>query len=348
MTSFWKGKRVFLTGHTGFKGSWLSIWLNDLGAEVYGFSLDANYPLFQSLGLEREICHTLGDICDSVFLKNAIQKCQPDVVFHLAAQPLVRRSYKEPLLTWQTNVLGTMNILEGLRSLDHNCAVVIATTDKVYENREWVHGYREVDPLGGKDPYSSSKAAAEIAVASWRDSFFLGKSPIKIATARAGNVIGGGDWAEDRIIPDMIRALSTQNAINVRNPGSVRPWQHVLEPLSGYLTLARNLYQSENYMFQEPYNFGPGLDSFRSVKDLIEECLKYWPGNWRNSSENYSPHEAGLLGLAIDKANVHLGWKPKWGFQKSVEKTIVWYRETNEGTEPRNITLEQIRDFSKE
>ena len=337
---------MLLTGHTGFKGSWLALWLNSLGAKVFGFSLNADYRFFQQLALEKEIHHFLGDICIANQLTDLVQSCQPQVVIHLAAQPLVRQSYREPLLTWQTNVMGTLNLLEALRPLKKLCAVVIATTDKVYDNKEWVYGYRENDPLGGKDPYSSSKAASEIAIASWRHSFFGDQSPIKIATARAGNVIGGGDWAEDRIVPDIVRALSSQKTIRVRNPNSVRPWQHVLEPLSGYMELARVLYETKNAAIQGAFNFGPGTDAFRPVTDLVNETLKHWPGFWENESDSNAPHEAGLLSLAIEKANAHLGWKPKWGFQKSVEKTILWYRETHKGASPRKCTLDQIQEFS--
>ena len=264
--AFWQGKKVLVTGHTGFKGSWLSLWLLNLGSRVMGISLAPNTrpALFDQIGLAKEVDHHLGDIRDGELIKEKVAIWQPDIIFHLAAQPLVRRSYIEPLETWNTNVMGTINVLEALKQLTQPCTLVSITTDKCYLNREWVYGYRETDPLGGHDPYSSSKAGAELAIASWRESFFNHATiPIGIASSRAGNVIGGGDWSEDRILPDTIRSLQAGEAIPVRNPRSTRPWQHVLEPLGGYLLLAQRIYEGlstpeKNRALQGAYNFGPG------------------------------------------------------------------------------------------
>ena len=276
-----------MTGHTGFKDSWLARWLLDLGADVVGLALSPpTIPnLFSELGLEKDLSHNILNITCSPDIKDLILECQPEFVFHLAAQPIVRLSYENPLETWETNVYGTINILEGLRWLKNTCTAVMVTTDKVYKNKEWNYGYRECDQLGGIDPYSSSKAAAEIAIDSWRASF-CGKLPnqtpyLRIASARAGNVIGGGDWSPHRIIPDTIRALKNKENIQVRNPNSTRPWQHVLETLNGYLTLAEALHGST--LFAQPYNFGPSMNSNRTVAELVNEILVHWPGRWTNN-----------------------------------------------------------------
>lgn len=332
--AFWQGRKVLLTGHTGFKGSWLALWLNELGAQVTGLALapERGLNLFEQLQLERLLDHRLGDIRDPDLLKAIVAETQPDVVLHLAAQPLVRLSYQEPMATWATNVMGTINLLEALRLLDQPCSAVLITTDKVYRNNEWLYGYRENDPLGGYDPYSSSKAAAEIAIASWRSSF-CGTSPhqtphLRVATARAGNVIGGGDWALDRIVPDAMRALSRGETIGVRNPGATRPWQHVLEPLGGYLRLAENLSSSPE--LASAFNFGPQLEANRPVRELVEEALRHWPGLWQDHSDPSAPHEASLLNLVIDKAHHQLGWAPRWDFATTVERTVNWYRRVQE------------------
>ena len=347
--AFWKGRNVALTGHTGFKGSWLSFWLLELGAQVSGFA-QAPQPqisLFEQLRLNEQLSHQLGDIGEFEEIQNWLLKVQPEVIFHLAAQPLVRRSYREPLLTWHTNVMGTVHLLEAARRLEKPCTVVVVTTDKVYENQEWTYAYREVDRLGGYDPYSSSKAATELAVASWRSSF-LGGSNIRVATARAGNVVGGGDWSEDRIIPDIIRSLSAAQPIRVRNPGAVRPWQHVLEPLSGYLDLAEKLVQQDNIVWQSAFNFGPEPSNFRTVLDLVEESLKHWPGNWQNSSDPNAPHEANLLSLSIEKARNKLGWQPKWDFSETVKQTLSWYRNVfQEYESPAELCRQQIQSFQR-
>ena len=342
-SSFWTGKRVLLTGHTGFKGSWLSLWLVSLGAEVWGYALppEGHRSLFDELSQVGELSkfhHQLGDLSDLNALHELVQQAQPDVVFHLAAQPLVRRSYHDPLKTWATNVQGSLHVLEALKPLERNCAVVMITTDKVYENREWVYGYREEDSLGGHDPYSASKAAAELAISSWRASFCgVGNHQtrfLNIATARSGNVIGGGDWAENRIVPDAIRSLASGQLIPVRNPQATRPWQHVLEPLCGYLLLAEQLFTSSDHN-EKPYtgafNFGPLLESNRSVKELLQHILKHWPGAWHDLSDSSSLHEAGLLHLQIDKAYHQLNWRPRWDFATTVARTVDWYRAVHEG-----------------
>lgn len=327
---FWNGRRVLITGHTGFKGSWLALWLLELGANVTGVALhpETKPSLFEQLGLEQRLVHHLANIQDASVLAELVAAKRPEVVLHLAAQPLVRRSYQEPSNTWATNVMGTINLLEALRELDQPCVTVLITTDKVYHNNEWIYGYRENDPLGGHDPYSSSKAAAELAIASWRASF-CGDLPhqnpvLRIASARAGNVIGGGDWAADRIVPDAMRALSQGRAIGVRHPAATRPWQHVLEPLGGYMLLAQRL--SEDASLAQAFNFGPQLEANRSVQQLVEEALLHWSGCWIDQSDPMTLHEASQLNLVMDKAQHHLGWSPRWDFATSVERTVNWYR----------------------
>ena len=347
--NFWRNKKVLITGHTGFKGSWLTLWLKILGSNVSGISLPPadNDNLFNSLELSKEINHIILDIRDRNQLKKNIYEIKPEFIFHLAAQPLVIESYKNPILTWETNVNGTINILESLRSLDNKCSAVFITTDKVYENKEWIYGYRENDKLGGYDPYSSSKAGAEIAINSWRSSFFNSKkNNINIASARAGNVIGGGDWSRDRIIPDLIRSLSNHNHLEVRNPNSTRPWQHVLEPLLGYLTLAEKMHNNKGIC--EAFNFGPNLDSNKSVKELVNESLKTWPGEWTDCSNNENLHEAKLLNLTIEKAANKLGWYPYWDFKETVFRTINWYKKFHtESVSARSCCLTDINDFTK-
>lgn len=334
LNSFWRNKRVLITGHTGFKGSWLALWLAELGAQISGVALppETQPNLFDQLGLEQRLDHRVGDVRDPDFLAALVTETQPEVVLHLAAQPLVRLSYQEPTATWATNVMGTINLLEALRTLEQPCSAVLITTDKVYRNNEWLYGYRENDPLGGHDPYSSSKAAAEIAIASWRSSF-CGSLPhqtphLRIASARAGNVIGGGDWALDRIVPDAMRALACGEPVGVRNPSATRPWQHVLEPLSGYLRLAETL--SSSAETASAFNFGPQLEANRSVRELVEEALQHWPGHWQDRSDPKAPHEANLLNLVIDKAHHQLDWAPRWDFATTVERTVHWYRRVHQ------------------
>ena len=341
---FWHGRRVLVTGHTGFKGSWLSLWLSQLGAEVCGVALepDTSPSLFSQLGLHNYLAeHNIADICDTSALSSIVSAFKPQIVFHLAAQPLVRFSYQHPLNTWSTNVMGSLSLLESCKVLKEPCSIVMVTTDKVYANLEWDHGYRENDRLGGHDPYSASKAAAELAIASWRSSFcgdFSYQTPyLSIATARAGNVIGGGDWSLDRIVPDAMRSFLMENQFS-RMPSATRPWQHVLEPLSGYLLLAERL-SSEGKLFSTAYNFGPSLEANRSVRELVESFLSYWPGSWHDCSEPSRIHEAGRLHLQIDKAFHQLGWKPRWLFQDTVERTLSWYRAVHDGAHPPLLLL---------
>lgn len=336
--SFWRGKRVLITGHTGFKGSWLSLWLAHAGAQVTGLSLapDTSPSLFDQLALSDHMDHRLGDIRDGAMVAATVKNSAPDVVLHLAAQSLVLRGYRLPIDTWATNVMGTAHVLEAMRSLDKPCAAVIVTTDKVYRNNEWEFGYRETDQLGGFDPYSASKAATELAIDSWRRSFLSGTSPVRIASARAGNVIGAGDWSDNRIVPDMVRALHEGRDVEVRNPNAVRPWQHVLEPLGGYLLLAQRLLESGAPVVQDAFNFGPSAEAERSVRELVEQGLKHWPGTWRDMSEAGRPHEAGRLALNIDRARAQLGWAPRWDFDRSVRETIEGYR-SGIGAEPRAL-----------
>jgi len=389
LTTAFRGRKVFVTGATGFKGSWLCEWLLLLGAEVTGFSLPepvTSPSLFDQLGLSNRIHDIRGDIREPGGIREAVQSANPDFLFHLAAQPLVRLSYDQPVNTWQSNVMGTINVLEALRTLASKnqeqttknkeqrtknqapppLAAVMITTDKCYENREWLHGYREEDPLGGYDPYSSSKAAAEIAISSWRRSFFDTPSSLTaVASVRAGNVIGGGDWALDRIVPDAVRALIAGVPIPIRNKTATRPWQHVLEPLSGYLLLAsklsslndeqrtKNEKQGTKHEEQPPshkltsaFNFGPDLASNKTVADLVQEILKHWPGRWEDHSDPHAPHEAGKLNLTTDKAFHTLGWRPRWDFPTTIQKTVAWYRAVHESSSPREVTIKQIIEYS--
>ena len=354
------GKRILLTGHTGFKGSWLAEWLLSLGAEVHGLSLPpAPGALFDQLGLAPRMEHRLGDVRDEAAVAACVRDVQPDFVFHLAAQALVRRSYADPLETFTTNVTGTAQVLAALRSLTKPCAVVIVTSDKCYANHEAGRLYREEDALGGRDPYSASKAAAELVTASWRDSFFSVDKiiaglvpPVGISTARAGNVIGGGDWALDRIVPDSLRALAAQQPIRVRNPAAIRPWQHVLEPLGGYLRLAEEIYaallgRSAARLGEVcgAFNFGPAPADHRTVRDLVGEILKHAPGAWADAADASAPHEAKLLHLATDKARTVLGWAPRWGFETAVAHTIAWYQAPATGAGA--FTQRQIQAFAQ-
>ncbi|HXI71572.1 MAG TPA: CDP-glucose 4,6-dehydratase [Verrucomicrobiae bacterium] len=345
----YQGRTVWLSGHTGFKGAWLAQWLVHLGARVHGFAQPpATTPsVFEQLGLASKIGHEIADVREADAVKKSLLRVQPDFVFHLAAQALVRYSYQHPLETYATNVMGTAHVLEALRSLEKPCAAVIVTTDKCYENREMDYAYAEEDPLGGHDPYSSSKGAAEIVTSAYRRSFF-GKSPVRIASARAGNVIGGGDWALDRIVPDCIRALQRGEAIPVRNPAATRPWQHVLEPLSGYLWLGAQLHQPStlNSQLAGAFNFGPDQEANRNVGDLVAEVLKSWPGRWDDQSNPNAVHEAKLLMLSTAKARRVLRWQPTWKFETAVARTVAWYRGVNENAAAaENLTLQQIAEY---
>jgi len=332
-----KGRRVLVTGHTGFKGAWLSVWLHGLGAEVTGYSLPADQKngVFETAGVSSLLNGDhQADIRDSSALSRVVHETEPEVIFHLAAQPLVRESYVIPRETHETNYMGTCNLLEAVRTMSRPCAVVVVTTDKCYENQEQVWGYREIDRLGGHDPYSASKAAAELVAASYREAFFsvseLGKHGVGIATARAGNVIGGGDWAKDRIVPDMVRSCLDNRPVTIRNPHAVRPWQHVLEPLHGYLRIAALLLE-RHASAASAWNFGPANEGLRTVGDLVSLFHKLWgAGEWHQDNFD-QPHETSFLSLTIDKAINHLGWNPTWDFRTTISKTVDWYRAQDQG-----------------
>jgi CDP-glucose 4,6-dehydratase len=354
------GKRVLLTGHTGFKGGWLAHWLKELGAEVTGYALapDPGPTLFEETKVASACARSiLADLRDLPALEAAVRDAKPDVVFHLAAQPLVRLSYEQPLETLTTNVVGTANLLEAVKRAKRPCAVVVVTSDKCYENREWLWGYREDEAMGGHDVYSMSKGAAELVTASWRRSFFhparLADHGVAIASCRAGNVVGGGDWAKDRIVPDCVAALAAGKPIVVRNPKGVRPWQHVLEPLSGYLLVGAKLMEgtvAERARHCEPWNFGPHVDDARTVREVVEAMIREWKGgSWEDRHDPNAPHEAGLLRLSIEKAQARLGWLPRWRFDETFARTVAWYRAFHAGTrgEPlRALTLAQIREYA--
>lgn len=340
-------KSVFVTGHTGFKGSWLCHWLLRLGAKVHGYALapQPHEVLYDQLQLGQRVqSDTRGDIRDLAELIETVSAVEPDFVFHLAAQPLVRLSFEIPVETFGTNVMGTANLLESFRSYRKPCNVVIVTTDKCYANREWVHSYREEDAMGGHDPYSGSKGCAELVVSSYRDSFFGSNASVSVASGRAGNVIGGGDWAKDRIMPDIFRAVFSDQPIPIRNRTATRPWQHVLEPLSGYLSLAASM-PGQTRQFCDAFNFGPHLDSNRTVLDLVKQTLLNTGGDWIDKSDPDAVHEASRLNLAIDKAFHMLGWKPTWDFETTIAKTSEWYVSVNRGADPVQQTDEQIESF---
>lgn len=348
-----KGARILVTGHTGFKGSWLSLWLTQLGAEVFGVSSDipTNPSHATTIGLSDRLSDIRLDIRDGDQLKLLVAKIQPDFVFHLAAQALVRRSYDDPLRTFQTNAMGTANLLEALRVLERPCNVVLVTSDKSYDNVEWVWGYRETDQLGGLDPYSASKGASELLIRSFIHSYYPRDGLVRICVGRAGNVIGGGDWAEDRIVPDCIRAWSLNKSVAMRNPSATRPWQHVLEPLSGYINLAVELKKSST-LHGEAFNFGPSGEQIFSVGDLVSEMGNYWDKvRWQDVSSQYNgPHESGLLKLNCDKALHYLKWQAVWSFDDTVRETILWYKNYYENFSKKNIaelSIKQINFFTQ-
>lgn len=344
MSGFWSGKKVLLTGHTGFKGGWLTLWLQRLGADVHGYSLPAptSPSLFDAARVLEGISHIEGDIRDQVHFATSMAAAQPDIVFHLAAQALVRQSYRDPVETMTSNVVGTMNLLEAVRNTPSVKAVVVITSDKCYENREWFWPYRENEALGGRDPYSASKACAEIVAASWRDSF-LAERGVAVATTRAGNVIGGGDWAADRLVPDALRAWQDGVPLRVRYPHAVRPWQHVLEPLSGYLMLAERLYAGQG---AEAWNFGPGDVDVRPVGQLLDSLAGIWGdgASWRTDALDH-PHEAGLLRLDSSKARMVLGWQPRLDIEQALKMVVEWHRAWLSGADMRAFTLEQIERY---
>jgi CDP-glucose 4,6-dehydratase len=339
---------VLVTGHTGFKGSWLALWLHALGAEVHGFAARAptTPSHFELTRLDELVPSLSGDIRDLGAVEGAVAESRPEVVFHLAAQALVRTSLADPVATFSTNVLGTVNVLEALRKQRGVRAVVCVTSDKCYVNREWDWGYRETDELGGLDPYSSSKACQELIAASYRDSLLDGE--VAVATARAGNVIGGGDWAAHRLVPDVMRAVIEGRTVTVRNPDSVRPWQHVLNPLSGYVRLAERLVE-EGRAFAEAWNFSPAVDEARSVSWLVERLRGSWPGDLSVdvAPPAHDEHEARLVKLDASKARERLGWVPLWSLERSVDAIVEWYAAYRDGRDVRAVTLSQIEEFGR-
>jgi CDP-glucose 4,6-dehydratase len=343
--TFYAGKRVLVTGHTGFKGGWLVIWLKVLGAEVSGISLKPNTApnLFEAAGVAQGIDSRICDIRDLEKVSGIIREVNPDIVFHLAAQPLVRASYDEPIVTFETNVMGTAHILESIRTLKKRTIAVIITTDKVYENREWPYPYRETDALGGHDPYSASKAAAEIVSAAYR-SAFLRQLGMHMATARAGNVIGGGDWSADRLLPDAVRAWSEGRELHVRRPDALRPWQHVLDALAGYLVLAERLSVDESV--SEAWNFGPATQEAATVRTVVEHARKaFGRGTVQWATDMEGPHEAGLLMLEPTKARRRLGVVPRWDLAEAVSRTMKFYRSALDGAPQRELCLREIADY---
>jgi len=348
---FWQGRRVFITGHTGFKGSWLSLWLQQLGAQVKGYSLPTptNPSVFDlcdvACGMESQIA----DIRDLEMIKESMASFSPEVLIHMAAQPLVRHSYVDPIETYQTNVLGTVNVLEAARVVDDLRVIINITTDKCYQNNEWEWGYRENDPMGGDDPYSSSKGCAELVSAAYKKSFFdLAEKPIRIATVRAGNVIGGGDWAKDRLIPDILKSFEKAEPVKLRNPHAIRPWQHVLEPLSGYLMLAEQLWNAgDDYL--SAWNFGPHPDSMVSVGAIAESMASQWGSGAKVEMDTgHHPHEATILKLDISRALSKLGWAPKLSLQQALSLIIEWHKAYLKNRDMREVTLQQIKVFNDE
>jgi len=350
--SFWSGKKVFVTGHTGFKGSWICLWLEHLGAKVTGYALQppSNPSLFETARVVENMKSIIGDIRDGEALTGAMQNASPDIVIHMAAQPLVRYSYIEPVETYSTNVMGTVHLLEAIRKTPSVRAVVNVTSDKCYDNKEWVWGYRETDSMGGYDPYSSSKGCAELVTSAYRNSYFnpdkYSEHRVALASARAGNVIGGGDWATDRLIPDILRAISEKRPVTIRNPHSVRPWQHVLEPLSGYLQLAQQLFEGGT-TFAQGWNFGPLEDDAQTVQWIVEHLIKIWgDGATWQFDEIGHPHEALYLKLDCSKARMHLHWQPRWNLSRTLEMIVEWQRAYLSNQDMRDVTLKQIASYS--
>ena len=351
--SFWRGRKVFLTGHTGFKGGWLSLWLQSLGAELTGFSLEpaTNPSLFKVANVEHGMTSLIGDIRDGESVMRAMKDARPEVVVHMAAQPLVRYSYDHPVETYSTNVMGTVHLLEAVRAVGTVRSVVIVTSDKCYENKEWVWGYRENEPMGGYDPYSNSKGCAELVVSAYRSSYFnltnYEKHGVAIASARAGNVIGGGDWAANRLVPDILRSVEADRPVEIRNPHAIRPWQHVLEPLMGYLMLAEKLHE-KGIELSEGWNFGPNEEDAKPVGWIVEKITGLWGNNasWALDGQEH-PHEAHHLKLDCSKAKSRLGWHPRLNIEQAIQNIIVWHRAYLSGEDMRDLTFNQIYNFSK-
>lgn len=347
-SSFWSGKRVFLTGHTGFKGSWLSLWLQSMGAQVKGFALEppTTPSLFEEAKVAEGMISEIGDIRDLEAIKHSMIDFNPEILIHMAAQPLVRLSYREPVSTYATNVMGTVHVLEAARQCFALKAIVNVTTDKCYENREWAWGYRENEPMGGHDPYSNSKGCSELVTSAYRNSFFSSPDTASLASARAGNVIGGGDWADDRLIPDILRAFEKAVPVIVRNPRATRPWQHVLEPLSGYLMLAQRLYTEGTEGFAAGWNFGPRDQDVKPVEAILDHMVECWGegASWLLDQDTH-PHEAQLLKLDISKAESQLKWHPRWTLESTLDRIIEWHRCWLSGGDVKVKTLEQISEY---
>jgi CDP-glucose 4,6-dehydratase len=345
---FWKKKRVYVTGHTGFKGSWLSLWLSNLGAEVKGYALEPETKpcLFEEANVLELIHSEIGDIRNLEQLKKSIKDFEPDILIHMAAQPLVRLSYQEPIETYDINVMGTVKVLEVARQVENLKSVVCVTTDKCYENREWEWGYRENEAMGGYDPYSSSKGCAELVTVAYRRSFLQEKG-IGLASARAGNVVGGGDWSKDRLIPDILKAFEKNEPVIIRNPDSIRPWQHVLEPLSGYLRLAQKLYDNPK-QYAQAWNFGPHDNDSKPVKWILERMVEKWGKDvsWLQDERNH-PHEANYLKLDISKAKNQLGWEPIWNLDQTLDRIVLWHQAWLKGDNIQNKCLQEIEDYMK-
>ena len=348
---FWRGKRVFLTGHTGFKGSWLSLWLQSRGANVVGYALapPSKPSLFDVAQVAQGMVSLHGDIRDLEQMQKTMAQHQPEIVIHMAAQSLVRYSYQNPVETYATNVMGTVNVLEAVRQTSSVKAVVVITSDKCYENREWIWGYRENEAMGGYDPYSNSKGCAELVTAAYRQSFFnKAGHKVAVASARAGNVIGGGDWAADRLIPDMVRAVTEGRPVQIRNPHAIRPWQHVLEPLSGYLKLAQKLYE-EGADYAEGWNFGPGDDDAKPVQWIVERYTQLWGegASWTLDQAEH-PHEAHYLKLDCSKARMRLDWQPRWSLAQALENITLWHKAHLQEKNMREFSLQQIAAYQEQ
>lgn len=354
VSSFWNNKKVFLTGHTGFKGSWLTLWLLKMGAQVTGYSLEPSTSpsLFKLANLDKDMNSIIDDVRNPESVEKALRDSKAEIIIHMAAQPLVRYSYENPIETYMTNVMGTVHVLEAARKVGNIAAIVNVTTDKCYDNKEWVWGYRENDRLGGYDPYSNSKACAEFVTSAYRQSFFnlneIAKHGTGLASARAGNVIGGGDWSADRLLPDIFKALSKQQTVKIRSPKSVRPWQHVLEPLSGYLVLVQKIYEDKK-KFSNAYNFGPNTNDTQDVKSIVSHIVSLWGPNAKYEVSNaIGPHEATLLKLDCSKAFEELNWSPRWSLSEALPGIVNWYKQVyDDNAKAKTITLNQIELYEK-